>query len=113
MGLYFAILIIPGRGQIKKKDARWLAVFLLVTAGLLIIWGVIALPLLKKLIVNWEHLDDETLLAISRIAFIQAVVGMLALGSKGIALLIPHIRKYRVQLSDLSEFKITRKKGPR
>lgn len=104
MGLYFAILIIPGRGTLKQKDARWLAIFLLVSAGILVIWGVIALPLLQKAIWNWEYIDESTLLIISKIAFVQAVVGILALGAKGIALLIPHIRKYKSRLSELSEF---------
>lgn len=104
MGLYFAILIIPGRGHMTKKDARWLAVFLLVSAGILILWGVIALPLFQQRILDWDYLDDETLLTISRIAFIQAIVGVLALSAKGIALLIPLIRKYQSKLSDLSGF---------
>ena len=109
MGLYFAILIIPGRGHMSKKDTRWLAVFMLTAAGILIIWGVIALPFVQKSIFDWEYFDDETLLAISRIAFIQAIVGVLALSAKGIALLIPHIRKYQSKLSDLSGFDYKKK----
>ncbi len=109
MGLYFAILIIPGRGHMTKKDARWLAIFMLIAAGILILWGVIALPLFQQRILDWEYFDDDTLLAISRIAFIQAIVGVLALSAKGIALLIPFIRKYKSKLSDLSGFDYKKK----
>jgi hypothetical protein len=110
MGLYFAILIIPGRGQIRSKDARWLAIFMLVAAGILIIWGIIALPVLQHYLLDWEYFDDETLLAISRIAFVQAIVGVLALSAKGIALLVPYIREHRAHLSELSAFGKTIKK---
>jgi hypothetical protein len=104
MGLYFAILIVPGRGNMKRKDAKWLAIFMLVAAGILIIWGIIALPIAQHYLLDWEYFDDQTLLAISRIAFVQAIVGVLALGAKGIALLIPYIRQHRAYLSELSSF---------
>lgn len=105
LGIYLAILIIPGRGQMKPNDARFLAVFLLAIATLMVVWGFALLPYLKRYLLSKHVFDHVTMDTISRIAYLQAVVGALALAAKGVALAIPYVKKYTAKLSELSGFK--------
>ena len=105
LGIYLTVLIIPGRGQLKSKDARYLALFLLAIATLMIVWGFVLLPYLKRYLLSMHVFDRVTMDTISRIAYLQAVVGALALAAKGVALAIPFVKKYTAKLSELSGFK--------
>ena len=104
LAIYFAILIIPGRGLLKRRQARWLTRFLLVVAGFLVIWGVVLVPLVTGYLRSHELLGDASLLFISRLALAQAIIGILALGAKGVALAIPYVRRITTQLSELTRF---------
>jgi len=105
LGLYLAILIIPGRGQMKPEDARYLAIFLLAIATMTVLWGFVLVPYLNRYLLYWHLFDPVSMAAISRIAYLQAIVGALALGAKGVALAIPYVKKYTSKLSELSGFK--------
>jgi len=105
LGLYLAILIIPGRGQMQQRDARYLAIFLLAIAALMVFWGFVLVPYFKSYLHGWGVFDKTTMHTISRIAFVQAIVGALALAAKGVALAIPYVKKYTAKLSELSGFK--------
>lgn len=104
LALFFALLIIPGRGAVARREARWLAAFLLVLAGLLMLWTVTLLPVLHRYLLDWETFDEQTLLVVARVARMLAIVGTLALAAKGVALAVPYVRKYQARLSDLSGF---------
>lgn len=105
VAIYFAILIIPGRGFLKRRETRWLTPFLLIIAGFLVAWGMILIPLVVRYLRSHELLGDASLLFISRLALAQAIIGMLALGAKGIAIAIPYVRRFTTRLSDLSSFR--------
>ena len=105
LGLYLAILIIPGRGQMQQRDARYLAIFLLAIAALMVFWGFVLVPYFKSYLHGRGVFDKTTMHTISRIAFVQAIVGALALAAKGVALAIPYVKKYTAKLSELSGFK--------
>jgi hypothetical protein len=105
LGIYLAILIIPGRGQMKPGDARFLAIFLLAIAALMMLWGFVLVPFFKDYLLRWEVFDRTSMSTISRIAFLQAIVGALALAAKGVALAIPYVKKYTAKLTELSGFK--------
>jgi hypothetical protein len=105
LGLYLTILIIPGRGHMKPEDARYLAIFLLAIACLMVLWGFVLVPYLKRYLLYRHLFDPVTMNTISRIAYLQAIVGALALGAKGVALAIPHVKKYTAKLSEFSSFK--------
>lgn len=105
LGIYLAILIIPGRGQMKPEDARFLAIFLLAIAAMMVLWGFVLVPYLKRYLLYWHLFDPVTMDTISRIAYVQAIVGALALGAKGVALGIPYVKKYTAKLSEFSGFK--------
>ncbi len=104
LAIYLAILIIPGRGVMKNEEARWLAIFFLVIAGLLLLIISVFLPALIKFL-RWTDLfSDEAILFIARLGLVQAIIGVLALLGKSVALFIPYIKKYVARLSDLSGF---------
>lgn len=105
LGLYLTILIIPGRGQMKPKDALYLAIFLLAIATMMVLWGFVLVPWMKRYLLYWHLFDPVAMDTISRIAYLQAIVGALALGAKGIALSIPYVKKYTSKLSEFSGFK--------
>jgi hypothetical protein len=105
LGIYLTILIIPGRGQLKPEDARFLAIFLLAIAALMVVWGFVLVPWMKRYMLYWHLFEPVAMDNISRIAYLQAVVGALALAAKGVALAIPYVKKYTSKLSELSGFK--------
>jgi len=104
LAIYFAILIIPGRGFLRRRERRWLTRFLLIIAGSLVIWGLVLLPLVGRYLRVHELLGDTSLLFISRLALVQAIIGILALSAKGIALAIPYVKRFTAKLSDLTWF---------
>jgi len=105
LAIYFAILIIPGRGFVKRRETRWLTPFLLILAGFLVAWGMILIPLVVRYLRVHQILGDESLLFISRMALVQAAIGMLALGAKGVALAIPYVKRFTAKLSELTWFR--------
>lgn len=108
LAIYFAILIVPGRGVLRRDEARWTAIFLLVLAGLLMLWLAVLIPLtIRFLRINYIFPED-VLMFIARLGLVQALIGILALTAKGLALLIPYAKKYTKKLSELSSFHRTR-----
>ena len=105
LGIYLTILIIPGRGQMKPADARYLAIFLLAIAAMMVLWGFLLVPWMKRYLLYWHLFEPLAMDNISRIAYVQAIVGALALTAKGVALAIPYVKKYSSRLSELSGFK--------
>ncbi|OPX21303.1 MAG: hypothetical protein B1H03_06935 [Planctomycetales bacterium 4484_113] len=94
----------PGRGFLRRRERRWLTRFLLIIAGSLVIWGLVLLPLVGRYLRVHELLGDTSLLFISRLALVQAIIGILALSAKGIALAIPYVKRFTAKLSDLTWF---------
>ncbi len=104
LAIYFSILIIPGRGIVQKEEARWMIRFLLVICALLIIISAVFIPFLVHYLRWAESFSDETILLIARLGLFQAIVGILVLLAKSLALMIPYVKKYTHRLSELSVF---------
>ncbi len=104
LGIYFAILIIPGRGVLEREQARWVARFLLILSALILLTAGIYIVYLLNYLKWMELFSDELLMFIARVGLVQAIIGVLALTAKGLALLIPYAKRYVARLSELSTF---------
>jgi len=102
--IYLSILLIPGRGVLRKDESRAMAQFFLVVCGLIFLWVALTLNVVLLYFRRLGLFSDEILLFIARLGVVQAGIGILALGAKGIALLIPYAKRYVARLSELSWF---------
>jgi len=102
--IFLSILLIPGRGVLRKDESRAMAQFFLIVCGLIFLWVALSLNVILLYFRKLGLFSDEILLFIARLGLVQAAIGILALGAKGIALLIPYAKRYVARLSELTWF---------
>lgn len=81
-----------------------MAQFFLVVTGLILLWAAVTVTIVLPYFRKLELFSDEVLLFLARLGIVQAAIGILALGAKGVALLIPYAKRYVSRLSELSWF---------